>query len=342
VAEEVAREGARRTNWARALLLASIVLGQPAQAATVRVAANGSDVPGCGSKRAPCLTLGMGIERARPGDTVRVGPGYYVGPPSSCGNGEAAVCIDKSIRVLSTDGATSTVIHGPPMTVFPDAIAIIAPGVVLGKPGHGFTIRSSSGHYGVRVEAPRARIAGNLLVGNLEGVQIASDDAVVSKNLALSNGLGFVTLGSRNVLRNLTASANKIGFFVFLSGAGGQQLRDCLAVANEVQGLAILSNGAGGVGVERSAALGNETGVHVEGAGAPVRVERSNLSGSASSCGLDVTADAVVEAPHNFWGAPTGPGADPADSVCAEPGASAVATPAARRPFRVQGAGALP
>jgi hypothetical protein len=49
-------------------------------------------------------------------------------------------------------------------------------------------------------------------------------------------------------------------------------------------------------------------------------------------CGIDNTSGATITATGNYWGAATGPGADPADTTCGDP---VTATPAARAEIKV-------
>jgi hypothetical protein len=327
----------------RTLVLSGMLFAVPADAASLRVAANGVDAPGCGAASAPCRTIARGIQEANAGASIVVGPGFYEEPVVTCGDTQAFVCIDKPVRLTSTDGAASTVIHGEAVGPLPDGVVITASGVTLGTPKHGFTIRSSGGNVGVRAEGAAARVAGNLLIGNLEGVQIIGDGAIVERNVALLNGVGFGASGDRAALRNLTALGNGRGFSLRVLGSEHPSLSRSASVANEQAGIAIDASGAGGaVTIERSSVIGNASGIAVEGVGSPVRIAASNLYGSGDSCALDLAADVSVDAPTSFWGAPGGPGAAPADAVCTEAGAEAATSPPAPRPFRIEGAGALP
>ena len=51
----------------------------------------------------------------------------------------------------------------------------------------------------------------------------------------------------------------------------------------------------------------------------------------ASNCGVWLGPGETIVAERNFWGAPTGPGADPADAVCG--GGQVDVIPVATRPF---------
>jgi parallel beta-helix repeat protein len=337
----------QRIRTSARICAAIIALALPlrALAETVRVAGYGVDGPGCGSAKAPCETLGYAIALSAAGDTVLVGPGYYQEPGAPCGATAAMVCVDKSIRVLSTDGAASTVVDADVGAFAPDAVAVLAPDVVLGAPHRGFTIRSRDTS-GVRVEAPRVRIAGNLLTGALSGVLVYPDvaeGALLERNLAYDNNRGFVMFGS-NQLRNSTASSNGFGFVLGGPSGGKQVVRGAVAVANEAAGFYVTAEAGdtGGVGLARSSAIGNGVGVEINGAIPGLQISGNNLYGNTGQCGLEALNGALVEAPRNFWGTASGPGSDPADPVCADATSSASGPRPARRAFGAKGVGAIP
>ena len=93
-------------------------------AVTRHVANNGIDSSSCGTSDSPCRSITRAILNAGEGDTILVGPGRYgdlnadgdfndpgdelrtaLGIAEGC-----AVCIDKGLNVISTDGAEATVI----------------------------------------------------------------------------------------------------------------------------------------------------------------------------------------------------------------------------------------
>jgi hypothetical protein len=93
----------------------------PAQV-TWHVANNGIDSPDCGKRKGPCRSISQAIHNAAAGDTVSVGPGIYgdvnhdedyndPGDEHLAPNGECIVCVDKRLRLISTDGAQNTVIR---------------------------------------------------------------------------------------------------------------------------------------------------------------------------------------------------------------------------------------
>jgi hypothetical protein len=63
-------------------------------------------------------------------------------------------------------------------------------------------------------------------------------------------------------------------------------------------------------------------------------------AGGLLNCGIISGLPTPVVAEANFWGASTGPGADPADAVCLKGAGSVDASPFATEPFNVKpGAG---
>jgi hypothetical protein len=74
--------------------------------------------------------------------------------------------------------------------------------------------------------------------------------------------------------------------------------------------------------------------------GAPIGVTHNNIFGNNNvpldgnvNCGVLNQTSAVVEATNNFWGAPTGPGANPADDACNVGGGQIIHTPFAEKQF---------
>jgi nitrous oxidase accessory protein NosD len=333
------------TTILRAIVVSIVIASAPvaAHAGTVFVASNGTDTGTCGSSSAPCRTLRHAISLAAAGDTILVGPGEYREESAvACGalTEEVQICIDKSIRLLSTSGATATAIRGASVSV----IGIAAPGITVGAPRRGFTVIGDGSGSGVVAEADAARIEGNVLVANFRGLQLRGNGFTVSRNLALRNELvGFSVFGSGDVRFN-TASGNAAGGFSLGAGPSQPQVvTGNVAVENGECGFCVDRFVASGeVQLTRNAAIGNEVGVLVEGGASDVEVSRNNLYGNASNCGLQASSSAVFTAPANFFGAPGGPGTDPADAVCNASEGNATATVPARRAFRVRGVGAIP
>ena len=59
----------------------------------------------------------------------------------------------------------------------------------------------------------------------------------------------------------------------------------------------------------------------------PIPIFRNNsFAANTSNCGVR-NFSGTLNASANYWGAPTGPGADPADTACDFDGATTVTTP---------------
>jgi hypothetical protein len=156
----------REFGWRGMMPLAVALIlyaGTPAAAATLRVAAYGSDSGACGSNF-PCRSISQAIENAASGDTIYVGPGHY-GDVS--GNGDFAgpgdehpdpnagllngvpkpgcvVCIPKPLHIYSSQGAATTIIANHPQSPYGSTVMISSPGVDFGAAGAGFTLIGNS------------------------------------------------------------------------------------------------------------------------------------------------------------------------------------------------------
>lgn len=324
--------------------------------ATWHVANNGSDSASCGGVHQPCRSITQAIANAAPDDLIIVGPGRYgkltdsggaipgeENAPASC------VCmmdVNKSLTIVSRDGARETVIAKP----LSDAavVRISASHVIFGVPGRGFTVSGADTYNGIWVDADedvwvmgniardnigssgvqvvrRGRhhhIIGNAAFGNGTGFGIFNEDTEVRGNRASGNGSGFYTDGVRIRLENNVAVANVSGF-----GVAGTNplLRRNSAIGNKFFGIV--------------ATLPQEPGTVSSG----IRLEQNNIYGNNTDlasprpgCGLLNSNGGQVEAKNNYWGAPTGPGSDPADLLCDLPPNTTTFQPVATKEFRVR------
>jgi hypothetical protein len=92
---------------------------------------------------------------------------------------------------------------------------------------------------------------------------------------------------------------------------------------------------SGPVTVTSNASYANEAGGFNVGSPFSGVITKNNMFANgtgAANCGLDNTEINLV-AKNNYWGAASGPGAPPADSVC---GTTAIVTPFATKPFTVK------
>ena len=328
------------------------------------VAANGTDSATCGGKKEPCRTITAAMANALDGDTVEVGPGRYgdlnangvLGEaeeeaPLACG---CVVSLTKSLRLQSSAGAAVTVIEAGGA---PFGVRMESTDGVLGRSGRGFTIRGA-GSTGVEVRGSRNRVEGNLATQNGNfGFRVMSSDAVLVGNTAVGNPLsgifvssgpgatlignrsfgsqtGFLVLADESTLTGNVASGNSGNGF-HLSGSGHRFERN---VAN--------GNGEAGLFVQNAASAESIVGNAFVGNGGPglrligpvSEISRNNIFGNdpSGNCGVLNQTDLVVQMTKNFWGAASGPGANPADDVCNLVFSTTSVGPVAKKPFKVK------
>lgn len=173
------------------------------------------------------------------------------------------------------------------------------------------------------------------------------------RNLAHGTNPGF--LGNLNptgveLRENLTVSCPSLSYD--LSTGTGWLLTKNAAVAGGapafyltagtpftlIGNVAILSGGDGfllGGGsdhlLEDNTAIQNlGAGIYLGGVGTGVTVTGGNLYGNGGNCGLNNSSGSAVVTSGIYWGASTGPGADPADAICGNTVAVTVGTPAVK------------
>lgn len=327
------------------LLLFACSGGLPAaDAATLNVAAGGVDADGCGTKAAPCRSISRAVAAAAPGDKILVGPGRYGDLDADGTFGEAGeetgagavVTIDKAVVVESLEGAATTLIDGGNAALH--GVVVAAPGARFGKAKKGFTI-ARAGRAGVLVDpaASGVTVSGIRAVRNETGFASKASGLTIRGNVADANaesgfnftgsglvvigcratgngGSGFAIAGNGNVLKGDVASANGADGFVFGEG-DGHVLTGSVAAGNAT-GLRVSSNGITAAG---NSFVGNaDEGVAVT---APnITLRKSNVFGNGAvggtNCGVATFGAGSVTLDGICFGAPTGPGADPADEVC--------------------------
>jgi hypothetical protein len=327
-----------------------IAFAPGASATTLTVASNGADGGTCGAAATPCRSISQAIANAAPGDTISVLPGRYgdldadgvAGEPGEEG-AQFATCdcfvlVDKTLTILSRDGAAVTELDGGGSTTL-DLVRIAASGVAFGKKNKGFTLTRGRGAVWVRTGFAGVAVAGNVAVAN--------------------GGTAFLVDGSGNLLEDNRAEANGgIGFT--LRDAGGHTLRRSLAVAhtNPISGAGIYAQAGGNTlvgnvstgnvnglalggvdnAISQSSFVGNLDSGIVANAGVTAAITRSNVYGNDPmlNCGLSGAGDIVVEATDVFWGAAQGPGGDPADELCVTVGGAVDASDPAKKEFKVK------
>jgi len=332
------------------LLVASIVIygiaSGAVEGATLNVANNGVDSATCGSTTAPCRSISQAITNARDGDRVVVGPGHYgdlngngmfepVSGEEAAEVGFGCVCmikVDKSVTLESTDGAAATVLEAGGADV--RGVVIAANEVVFGKKRHGFTI-SNSRREGLLLDGNTSAVTvvGNVASGNgsngNDAFFVQGNGHTVSDNVASDNARsGFGVHGSGHTVSDNVAYSNLQGFEVSSGHFTGN-----IVNGNRLHGFVV--NGSD-VEIRRNLIVSNgNLGIR---AFSNVVITENNIFGNdtlGGNCGLLNQSGTSLAAPNNFWGAPSGPGPDPADAVCNDVGLTTIVDPVATKAFHI-------
>ncbi len=310
------------------------------EGATLHVASNGFDSITCGGRSTPCRSISQAIANAFDRDRIVVGPGSYGPGVEGVEGPPGCVCmikIDKSLTLVSRDGAEVTVLDVAGADF--RGVLIESDWVVFGKRNKGFTITNS-------------RRAGLILAGNPSNVKVQGNVAVnngangndafqfegfrhtVIGNKAINNARGgFVISGEDHIVTGNLATGNLQGFDVRFTG---RFTRNAI-IGNNLDGL-ILS-GPGEIVISHNNILGNQQiGIGINSLFGGI-ITRNNIFGNATlagSFGFTNTSGALVNAPHNFWVAASGPGPDPADEVFDSPGSTTIVDPVATKEFNIR------
>jgi hypothetical protein len=332
--------------WTLTVVLCALAAPLAADAATLYVAANGTNAPGCGTPATPCRTIGRAIQLATDGDRIVVGPGRYgdvnrdrFGDPDEdhVANTapEAVVYVDKRVTLESSAGAAATIIDGSDgSNEFGSATVFLkVAGIVFGGPGKGFTVRGGL-FDGIHARGRDVVIQDNVVVDH-EGRGIAVDlNGRVVGNIVRSNGASgdfAVTVGPGAVVTGNVIIQNFAG--VAFVGPGVRITDNVIAGHydvgiqghpygdSEIRGNTVTQSGWAGLWFIVDAQDVVVTGNNFYGNG--IRMQ--------PNCAVMLQTGGTLVAERNFWGAPTGPGADPADVVCGAD--SADVSPVATRPF---------
>jgi len=311
---------------------------EPEGTHTWNVANNGVDSQMCGHRANPCRSISQAISNASAGDLVLVGPGRYgdlngngvLGEPGEeTGTRASCFCIinvNKSLRFASRAGAAATVLDNGGSEVA--VVRITASNVVFGVPFNGFTVTGATLQGGVRIEADKdVSVMGNIAQSNVGAYGfevIRGTNHRLIGNVSSSNGHGFGVFADHTLLRSNIAFNNQSSGFWIDGRANRLEANRAISNLNGflVQGPDHL--------LRRNSALGNRlSGIAIGGDsqfGGPtsgIRIEHTNIYGNNRlfnsgfpNCGVQNNSGTLVMAQNNFWGAATGPGADPADMAC--------------------------
>jgi len=327
-----------------ALTVSLFLITTPAWAAKLYVQNWGVDSGGCGAVATPCRSIGKAVSLAVSGDTVLVGPGLYSNDLNNNGTfdepGEepsAGISIGATgVTLQSTHGAAATRIEytGPWGTGIPTFRIVSGGGgaVVFGKKNHGFTLYvapTTATPFSATVIAA-GNVSGNVVlvydtngdhtlailadrvirdnrVGGLTTTSLATgidsvNATIVERNVVSGASTGFI--GSDGAFRHNVAIEDAVGFVV---NGTITEFTNNIAVAN-------LSYG-----------------IEFSGLGTTVAKFKNNTidnNDPVTNCGLLNQTGSALVATKNFWGAATGPGANPADGVCnSGAGSSTTSTP---------------
>jgi hypothetical protein len=262
------------------------------------------------------------------------------------------VCVDKRLTILSVFGASTTVIDAADIefqgTEYA-VVAIIASEAIFGRTGKGFTLANAP--TGLTARGGNVRVTGNTASGNKTGFSINvpqfGGDVWIRNNVATNNtNVGFhaLSFGPGTIFLSNNSSIDnefRAGFFVV--GPGRYVIRNNMASGNS-HGFLLDAENNGNMVVQFNIATHNETGFDLQGVGylfrsnsaignrgagirfppdaGEIAVHGNNFFGNLGfgdsvvpGCGLNNESGNRIDARNNFWGAASGPGADPADNA---------------------------
>ncbi len=152
----------------------------------------------------------------------------------------------------------------------------------------------------------------NQVVGWVLGLQMRGTNKIVRRNVFAHNEHGIVTSGSGVISGNIVVGNTRAG--IVLDGG-----------AAVVSGNAVLSHKDG---ITNTWTANPSGGLFVG------TIEKNNIIGNDR--GMFNNGIVGLAAAGNYWGAATGPGADPADDVVNGSGGTTIVTPFATKPFKVK------
>ncbi|MGH2359242.1 MAG: hypothetical protein ACRDGM_01700 [bacterium] len=343
------------------LSLPILLSSSKVQAIVLEVASNGSDSVSCGSKEVPCRSISQAIANATDRDRIVVGPGLY-GDLNNDGDftdpgeeaaepGPGCTCmikVDKSVQIESSDGAMVTVIDVNRTNLGGSSLAAVliqADGVTFGKKQHGFTVTNSRS-FGLILggSTTNVTVAGNLATRNGSNGNhafiIQGTGHTVTGNVATGNDhIGFGILGTNFTVTDNVSSANLQGFTLGFTGKFSRNV----ASGNRFNGIDGGSNVPRLEMTRNTISANRQIGFKGGGTEDNFTFTENNIYGNgtlggAGNCGVqnDLAPVVPLVIPRNFWGDASGPGPDPADTVCeSNTGSVTVVEPIATKPFNI-------
>ena len=205
-------------------------------------------------------------------------------------------------------------------------------------------LATRNGEDGIQASGLRVLVTDNRIIANGgSGCHCSGNDSLFARNVVTDNGQGGIEADAHNTLvANFAARNVGNGFDV----EGGNLLKGNVAVGNTANGFLLFENNTatgnvahgnhngfllqGDGNLLSKSSVAANFGVGVVAAGAGNRITSTSLFGNAAgivlvpganaNCGTLARAGATLDVSASFWGAPDGPGADPADDVCNELG----------------------
>jgi parallel beta-helix repeat protein len=311
---------------------------------------NGVDSSVCGSIASPCRSITQAMANAVSGDTIIVGPGRYgdlngngiLGEPGEeappTDPAEYCACmfaVNKSVTLISSNGAAETNIDARTITqqgIYIN-IRISAIGVQFGAPDQGFTVTNTgstfAGAGGISIQSTGVSVRGNQVVSTSDslGTGILIGDfpfnVLIEANQVIGWHFGGIAGGTNTTVNRNAVQLNYMGIRVVGLVTGN------VVIGNKL-GISIPSfHGSSVIGNE---IFGNDFGIFAEVSSGGV-VHSNNIFGN--NCGIRSEL-LELDAVNNYWGAVTGPGADPADDVCGSQAGTVTLTPFATKPFNIK------